>query len=86
MGVTVETLARLAWKAVNGSDVAFALGATRVERSTLNAIMAALISIMDGLPNAVVRVKCLAKVRNIQKWKRDISAVLSQAAECAVLV
>ena len=39
--------------------------------------MAALTSIMDGLSNAIVQLR-LAKLRNIQKWKREISAVLAQ--------
>ena len=39
--------------------------------------MAALTSIMDGLSNAIVQIR-FAKLRNIQRWKREILAVLAQ--------
>ena len=62
--------------------LAFAMGAKRIESSTLTAIMAALACTTDGLPLAEVRTQYPdAKVRNIQQWKRKISSVLAQSAE-----
>lgn len=61
--------------------VALALGAKRVESSTLRAIMAAYVSITDGLPLSAVQRQFGTKPRNIQKWKRDLSTVLLSSAD-----
>ena len=63
-------------------SLALALGAKRTERSTLVALAAALACIMRGLAtDAARREYPSAKLRNIQKWRRDLSRVLADSID-----
>jgi hypothetical protein len=62
--------------------LAFAMGARRIERGTLIAIMAALVCVTDGLTLAAVQIQYPdAKLRNLHKWKRDLSNVLASSVD-----